>query len=54
MFRADLKKVTMVIHDPKGEYVLAAFRKLGATRKQGKALPGYMERDLQEWLQALE
>ena len=54
MFRTDLRKVSLVIVHPRCERLLEALVALGAQRKMGKAPAGYMERDLQEWLQAIE
>ena len=36
------------------ENLLHALELMGGTRRQGKAPPGYMERELQIWVEALE
>ena len=54
VFRQDQRKLTICLHHTQAWAVLSALRAAGATAKIGKGPMGYMERDLQEWLEAME
>ena len=54
LFRQDRRKVTIVLRHQFAEEITKAMVLRGAEQKFGKAPAGYMERELQEWLLALE
>ena len=54
MYNQELRRITFCCVDPGArQAVLKAFDEAGAERKQGKAPASYMERELQEWVEAL-
>ena len=54
IYRQDNKKNTLVFRHRFAEDLIKAMVKRGAEQKFGKPPAGYMERELQEWLMALE
>jgi len=54
VYRADLKKIVFAVRHNIQEAVAKALTTLGAERKQGRAPAGYLERDLQEWVEAID
>ena len=54
MFQQDQKRVSMYIFGPIGKDLVEATTKAGATLKVGRAPASYMERELKEFLEAME
>ena len=54
MWRADSRRLSLCIADGEAlQELVAALVAIGATRKQGRAPATYMERELQEYVEAL-
>ena len=54
MYNQELRRITFCCSNGEARAaVLKAFDEVGAERKQGKAPASYMERELQEWVEAL-
>ena len=54
MFRPDLRRLAFVLIHAKAGAVMKALVALGGQRKQGRAPAGFMEREIQDWLEAIE
>ena len=53
-FRPDLKRLVIALKHPLAHRVFEGLVATGAEKKRGKAPMGYLERDLQEWIEAME
>ena len=54
LFRTDQRRLVLHLQANIVPHITAALLKIGAVKKQGRAPVGYLERDLQEWLEAIE
>ena len=54
VYKPEQKKLVLGVQHMQVPNLMAAIQMTGAEIKIGKGLMGYMERDLQEWLEALE
>ena len=54
MFKQDLRRLVFAVSPEASRMIGCALEQLGGERKLGKAPPSYLERELQDYLEALE